>query len=178
MGIRIKALLLPAVIAVAASFCAGRASAQTASFGCTLEAVAGTGGHVVRCQRGITITPEADARYSLIDRNSDSVADGVLLRGKAVLVDVPRGASSSGFVVVTPQAIAAVRGTEWAVDVQGGRTSVLVLEGNVSVRRPAAGAAVGLGPGQGVDVEPGTAPLTVRRWPDARVAALLARLGR
>jgi hypothetical protein len=178
MSIRIKALLLPAIIALAASFSAGQAAAQTASFGCTLEAVAGTGRHVVRCQRGISITVEEGARYTLIDRDGDNVADGVRLRRKALLLDVPRGASGSGFVVVTPQAIAAVRGTEWAVDVQGRRTSVLVLEGNVSVGRPASGAAVGLGPGQGVDVEPGTAPLTVRRWPDARVAALLARLGR
>ena len=178
MGIRIKSLLLPAIIAVAPSLYAGQASAQAVSFGCRLDAVAGTARHVVRCQRGITITVEEGARYTLIDRDGDNAADGVRLRRKALLLDVPRGTSGSGFVVVTPQAIAAVRGTEWAVDVQARRTSVLVLEGNVSVQRPASGTAVGLGPGQGVDVEPGTAPLTVRRWPDARVAALLARLGR
>jgi hypothetical protein len=34
-----------------------------------------------------------------------------------------------------------------------------------------------LGPGEGVDVE-GTEPLNVKRWPTARVAALMARLGR
>jgi hypothetical protein len=33
-----------------------------------------------------------------------------------------------------------------------------------------------LGPGEGVDVEDGTDPLVVKRWPQARVDALLARL--
>jgi hypothetical protein len=33
-----------------------------------------------------------------------------------------------------------------------------------------------LGPGQGVDVDE-AGPLVVKRWPQARVTALLARLG-
>lgn len=149
---------------------------QSTSFGCALEPVGGTSRHVLRCRNGVTIIVEQGARYTLMDRNGDNAADGVRLRRKALLLDVPRG--GSGFVVVTPQAIAAVRGTEWAVDVQGARTSVLVLEGNVAVQRPASGAAVSLGPGQGVDVDRSTAPLVVRRWPAARVSALLARFGR
>jgi hypothetical protein len=45
-------------------------------------------------------------------------------------------------------------------------------------RTPAAGAAqVFLGPGDGVDVDPGTEPLVIKRWPQPRVDALLARLG-
>jgi ferric-dicitrate binding protein FerR (iron transport regulator) len=94
-----------------------------------------------------------------------------------LLLDVPKQRGKDRFKVTTPQAIAAVRGTKWAVDVQETRTSVLVLRGQVAVQRPTGAGQVTLGPGQGVDVDPGTTPLVVKRWPEARVAALLARLG-
>ncbi len=81
------------------------------------------------------------------------------------------------FQVTTPQAIAAVRGTKWAVDVQDTRTSVLVLAGQVAVRRPTGAGQVLLGPGDGVDVDPGNDALVVKHWPQPRVTALLARLG-
>jgi ferric-dicitrate binding protein FerR (iron transport regulator) len=71
-----------------------------------------------------------------------------------------------------------VRGTEWAVDVGKGRTSVFVVQGGVEARRPSGGARASLTMGEGVDVEPGSAPLTVKRWPAKRVSALMARFGR
>ena len=148
---------------------------QSNMFGCVLERV-GASQTVLRCRDGLAITPEAGARYSLVDRDGDGSVDAVRLQRKALLVDAPEG-MGSGFQVITPQAIAAVRGTRWAVDTAAGKTSVFVVRGRVSVQRPSASAAVVLGPGEGVDVEPGTAPLTVRRWPPARAAALLARLG-
>ncbi|HYI26764.1 MAG TPA: hypothetical protein VD863_02850, partial [Bradyrhizobium sp.] len=67
--------------------------------------------------------------------------------------------------------------TKWAVDAQETRTSVLVLSGQVAVRRPRGAGQVVLGPGDGVDVEPGTTALVIKRWPQPRVDALLARLG-
>ncbi len=149
---------------------------QSNMFGCVLERV-GASQTVLRCRDGLAITPEVGARYSLVDRDGDGSVDAVRLQRKALLVDAPEGRSGSGFQVITPQAIAAVRGTRWAVDTAAGKTSVFVVRGRVSVQRPSASAAVVLGPGEGVDVEPGTAPLTVRRWPPARAAALLARLG-
>lgn len=143
--------------------------------GCALQN--GDGGrHILRCAGGVVVTAEAGAAYSLNDRNGDGSPDSASLRRKAILVDVDSASHSGGFQVVTPQAIAAVRGTRWAVDVGGGQTSVLVVRGAVAVRRPQGGAVV-LGPGEGVDVRPGTAALVVRRWPAARAAALLARLG-
>jgi len=78
--------------------------------------------------------------------------------------------------VVTPQAIAAVRGTKWAVDAEGAKTSIFVVEGRVRVARPAGRGSVVLGAGDGVDVEP-SGDLIVKRWPPARVTALMARLG-
>jgi ferric-dicitrate binding protein FerR (iron transport regulator) len=159
-----------------AVFWATVASPQSANLGCNLEQRADASRQVLRCPGGVRITPEDGARYSLADRDQDGNADGVILRRKALLLEVPTG-QTSGFVVVTPQAIAAVRGTKWAVDAQSGKTSVFVVDGRVGVQRPSSSASVLLGPGEGVDVERGTTPLTVRRWPAARVSALMARLG-
>jgi hypothetical protein len=90
------------------------------------------------------------------------------------LLEVPKKRGGNHFQVITPQAIAAVRGTKWAVDSAEGKTSVFVVNGRVSVARRAERGIV-LGPGEGVDVE-ATGPLTVKRWAPARVAALMARL--
>lgn len=151
----------------------GAAHAQSA--GCAVSRAA-NGNQIFRCPGGVNITAERGASFRLTDRNRDGSPDSLSLRGKAVLVDVDSAQHRGGFQVVTPQAIAAVRGTQWAVDVKGATTSVLVTRGRVGVRRPA-GAAVVLGAGEGVDVERGSSPLTVRTWPRQRAAALLARLG-
>ena len=79
--------------------------------------------------------------------------------------------------MITPQAIAAVRGTKWAVDVGSGKTSVFVVSGSVGVRRPSTGGEVVLRHGDGVDVERGNTPLQVKHWGAPRVAALMARFG-
>jgi len=145
------------------------------SAGCTVSRDAGSR-QVLSCPGGVQVTAEAGAAFSLVDRNRDGSPDSVSLRRKAILVDVDGAQHAGGFQVVTPQAIAAVRGTQWAVDVAGGTTSVLVVRGSVAVRRPA-GEPVVLSPGEGVDVGSGTGQLVVRRWPAPRAAALLARLG-
>lgn len=132
----------------------------------------------LRCGGGLTIVAETGARYTLLDRNRDNRVDGVDLQSRAILVTAPKKKSGPQFEVVTPQAIAAVRGTTWAVDAEAGKTSVFVESGRVGVRRRAATGRVSLGPGEGVDVGQDNAPLTVKRWPAPRVAALMARLGR
>ncbi|MBB6412381.1 FecR domain-containing protein [Mesorhizobium sangaii] len=145
--------------------------------GCAFAPVAGTSRQIVRCQEGLTIIVEGGARFTLVDRDRNGKVDAVRLRRKALLLDAPAGSIPAGFAVVTPQAIAAARGTKWAVDVGRGKTSVFVLRGRVAVNRPASRAGVVLAPGDGVDVEAGTGPLTVKRWPAKRVSALLARFG-
>jgi ferric-dicitrate binding protein FerR (iron transport regulator) len=122
----------------------------------------------------VTIVVENGARYTLRDRDGNGRVDSVELGSRALLLEVPRGRNE--FKVFTPQAIAAVRGTRWAVDVAENKTSVFVVNGRVAVGRPVSRQSVTLGPGEGVDVEP-AGPLTVKRWPPARVAALMARLG-
>jgi ferric-dicitrate binding protein FerR (iron transport regulator) len=147
--------------------------------GCVLQAASSPQRQILRCHDGLTIEAEAGAAYDLVDRNQDAQPDAVNLQGRAIFIDAPAKSVRQGFQIMTPQAIAAVRGTQWAVDVSGTRTSVFVVTGRVAVRRISGNTrGVSLGPGEGVDVEAGTAPLVVRRWPAPRAAALLARLGR
>jgi hypothetical protein len=155
----------------------GAVSAQQANFGCmTSPSPAQT--ETLTCPGGAIIVVENGARYKLLDRDRDGRVDAIDLQSKAVLVSVPRQKSGRRFEVMTPQAIAAVRGTEWAVDAEGSKTSVFVQTGRVGVRRAAGPGRVTLGPGEGVDVDATTTPLEVRRWPAPRVTALMARLGR
>jgi ferric-dicitrate binding protein FerR (iron transport regulator) len=151
--------------------------AQSAPAGCTAEPAA-NGAQTLRCRGAVVIVSEAGAAFSTRDRDRDGVIDAVKLRSKAVLVEVPKQNTDRRFEVVTPQAIAAVRGTRWAVDAAANKTSVFVVDGAVEVARPTGTAGVVLAPGEGVDVDSGSQPLTVRRWPQPRVDALLRRLGR
>lgn len=146
------------------------------SNGCEAVAQADPPRTTLTCPNGVKITAEEGTTFTLEDRSDAAGPEAVKLDGQALLLEVPPG-SETGFEVVTPQAIAAVRGTRWAVDVADGKTAVFVVNGQVSVRRDADAPAVTLGPGEGVDVAPGTEPLTVRRWGAARAAALLARFG-
>ena len=153
----------------------GSAAAQPAKLGCT-SAQTSQGTQTLHCPTAITIVAESGAKFELRDRNRDGHVDSVELSNKALLLEVPKQPGRARFDVVTPQAIAAVRGTKWAVDAEGAKTSVFVVDGRVSVARPAGRGSVVLGAGDGVDVEP-SGDLIVKRWPPARVTALMARLG-
>ena len=153
---------------------AGEAAAQP-KFGCNAQPTA-QGTQTLRCPTAITIVAESGAKFELRDRNRDGHVDSVELSNKALLLEVPKKPGRVRFDVVTPQAIAAVRGTKWAVDNEGAKTSVFVVDGRVSVARPAGRGSVVLGAGDGVDVEP-AGELIVKRWPPPRVTALMARLG-
>ena len=150
------------------------AAAQPANQACSSENSVGAT-QTLRCETGITIVAEDGARYTL-HSGRDGRVDAVELNGKALLIEVTPKSGGNKFQVVTPQAIAAVRGTKWAVDVAAEKTSVFVVNGRVAVGRRTGSHSVTLRPGEGVDVETG-APLTVKRWPPARVSALMARLG-
>lgn len=150
------------------------AAAQPAYPGCSSENSPGVT-QTLHCEAGVTIVAEAGASFTLRSLRKGRL-DAVELGGKALLIDAPAKSDRSAFRVITPQAIAAVRGTKWAVDVGGDKSSVFVVAGRVGVTQRTSGGSVTLQPGEGVDVEPG-APLTVKRWPPARVSALMARLG-
>jgi hypothetical protein len=163
------------VAAICAVFSTDHATAQTAPTGCTAAAANAT--QTLRCRGGLIIVAEEGAKFTLQSHGKNGDVNAVDLQSKALLLDAPKQSGRSRLEVITPQAIAGVRGTRWAVDVQGAKTSVLVLRGKVAVRRPAGSGEVVLGAGHGVDIEPGMDPLIVKRWPEARVTALLARLG-
>jgi hypothetical protein len=154
----------------------GQAAAQSANAACTSSSSA-AGTQTWRCDNGITIIAENGARFELMDANRDGRIDSVELSSKALLIEVPKKPGGNPLKVLTPQAIAAVRGTKWAVDAaEGSKTSVFVADGQVSVSRRVRGRAVVLGPGEGVDVE-ATGTLEVKRWGQPRIDALMARLG-
>ena len=156
-------------------FSAEMAAAQPANMGCATESPANAP-QTLRCEGGVTIVAENGARFTLQDRDGNGRVDSVELSSKALLLEVPKKQSGSPFRVITPQAIAAVRGTKWAVDAAESKTSVFVVNGRVAVGRRTGSHTVTLGRGEGVDVE-AAGPLTIKRWPAARVAALMARLG-
>ena len=145
--------------------------------GCLLQPTGVPPRQVIRCRGGLTVEAAAGADYTLGDHGRDVIPDSASLRGGALLVNAPTRSGTPSFQIHTPQAIAAVRGTEWAVEVPGGKTAVFVVSGRVSVRRPG-GPAVTLGSGQGVDIGSDRAPLEVKRWSAERATSLLARFGR
>lgn len=110
-------------------------------------------------------------------RGSKAPAALRLTRG-ALLIEFQPQPDAESFQILTPEAVAAVRGTTWAVERERGKTSVFVVAGKVEVQARRSGAAVSLGPGEGVDVVGSARTLETKRWPDARVRRLLARFGR
>lgn len=178
MNSMLRSILAALVVTVCGWLADAPAYAQSDTGGCTLEQVGGTDRHLVRCTSGLSIVVEPGARYTLLDRDGNGQTDAVRLAEKALLLEFPDGGAPAGFEVITPQAIAAVRGTKWAVDVETAKTSVFVERGSVAVTRASGEDEVTLAAGDGVDVETGSGPLTVRQWPPARVSALMARFGR
>ena len=95
----------------------------------------------------------------------------------AVMTEFHPSRAHRSFQILTPNAIAAVRGTKWVVEVSAERSSTFVISGSVAVRRPHAAQRVVLTEGEGVDVSSDPGPLTVKHWAEKRVQALLARFG-
>lgn len=136
---------------------------------------------VLRCSDGLLLETERNATLSPVDRNGDGHLEGAELGGGAALVTLPPSARvrRDGFQILTPHALASVRGTVYAVDVTNARTAVFVERGRVVVaRRSTPDSSVTLRPGEGVDVDAYQGPLEVRRWPQERVRGLLERFGR
>ena len=145
--------------------------------GCAITTYTDPPRDVLICVDGLTITAERGTEYQLLDRNRNQQPDAAEVKSRALLIELPSDNRRGGFQVLTPHAIASVRGTVWAVDVGVERTSVFVRAGRVTVTRSNATEQVQLAPGQGIDVEPGR-PLEIKQWSVERVSRLLARFGR
>jgi hypothetical protein len=118
-----------ACVALACSLISiGIVEAQPANMGCSSETSA-NGSQTQRCEGGVTIVAENGARYTLQDRDGNGRVDSVELSSKALLLEVPKKSGGNRFQVTTPQAIAAVRGTKWAVDAAEARRRFLSSTG-------------------------------------------------
>jgi hypothetical protein len=132
---------------------------------------------VMRCGDNLTVRAAPGTRYRVVDQKDKEMPKALQLDSGALMVEFQGTDTQKDFQILTPHAIAAVRGTKWVVEVTPSRSSTLVISGRVAVKRPQAEEIVVLGPGQGVDVTPGRGPLVVNRWAARRVRALLARFG-
>jgi ferric-dicitrate binding protein FerR (iron transport regulator) len=142
--------------------------------GCTsVPAPTGPVRTIVHCPGGFTIEVEQGAQFRRLDQGQ--VPSATELDSGAVMIDHPARPPVK-FQILTPLAVASVRGTTFVVDVPFARTSVFVVRGAVSVARRSGAESVLLRQGDGVDVDNG--PLVRKHWAPARVAALLARFGR
>jgi hypothetical protein len=133
---------------------------------------------VLRCGEELTIRPAPGTVYHPVDAGPGHLPASVQLDSGALFIIFHPAARPGDFQILTPQAIASVRGTTWAIEAKSGRTSVFVQMGVVGVTRAKAAATVVLREGQGVDVDSRGGPLHVKRWSPARIAALLARFTR
>ena len=129
---------------------------------------------ILRCGAALTVRPAPGTLYRPLD-GAGGPPGAVQLDDGALLIEFHPTGERRDFQILTPHAIASVRGTAWAIEVKPGRSSVVVLNGVVEVARARTGTAVLLGRGQGVDVTDAGGPLQVKRWAPGRVRALLAR---
>jgi ferric-dicitrate binding protein FerR (iron transport regulator) len=132
---------------------------------------------ILRCGDTLTIRNAAETRYRLTGQHGQQGPTGVRLNSGAVMIEFTPNERQKNFQIQTPHAIAAVRGTRWAVEVGQGKTATLVLSGTVEVTSPRAPRGAMLQAGEGADVTAGTRDIVVKRWPQKRVDALLARFG-
>jgi len=132
----------------------------------------------IRCTEGLVMVVGPETRIGLdrLLRPADAPPSttGIdIFRG--IVGFLRPGGRRDGFAVSTPSAVAAVRSTEWAIEVADQATAAFVREGAVSVR--AANRAVVLSPGDGIDVSADGSGGPVRRWNQARIDGLSERLG-
>ena len=151
-------------------------------------------------ERGERIETDEDARVTLLCDGglTVSVAPNSSLRVDRYLTDSPtgwrrlfgqggqmqllegaagflkQGVGGSRFRLRTPNAVAAVRSTEWAVETNGKTTAVFVRSGRV--RATGGGSSQSLEAGEGIDIA-GSDVSGVLRWPEERVRALNERIG-
>jgi hypothetical protein len=128
---------------------------------------------------GTIISLGENARLALAQYQGSDNAYTTRLRAEqgAMRFLFQRALDLSRFEVETETAVAAVRGTQWLMDVKPGHTAAAMLSGVVAVRAVGApgGEVVLSEPGQGTDVRAGAAPTPPATWGAARFASTLAR---
>jgi hypothetical protein len=132
---------------------------------------------ILQCGGTLTVRPAQGARYQPLYKKGDPLPVGIRLNSGALLIEYHPASPNEKFQILTPLAIAAVRGTKWAMDVTKTQTSTLVLNGSVAVTNRRLNQFVVLTQGQGVDITPTDTSVVQKTWGEARVRALLSRFG-
>ncbi len=132
---------------------------------------------MLQCGENLTVRATPGARYQPLYKKGDPLPVGIRLNDGALLIEYHPASPQEKFQILTPLAIAAVRGTKWAMDVTKAQTSTLVLNGAVAVTNRRLNKFVVLTEGQGVDITPTDTSVVQKTWGEARVRALLARFG-
>ncbi|MDE3175337.1 MAG: FecR domain-containing protein [Pseudomonadota bacterium] len=136
------------------------------------------GARMLQCGAAVTAHLAEGTIARPVGGNKANPPRALRLSQGAVLIEFQPQPGAETFQILTPEAIAAVRGTNWAVEIERGKTSVFVVNGQVEVQARRSGATATLGAGEGVDVTRSTKALEVKHWPEPRVRKLLARFGR
>jgi hypothetical protein len=131
----------------------------------------------LQCGAALTVRAAQGTNYRPLYKKGDPLPVGIRLDNGALLIEFQRSMGREDFQILTPLAIAAVRGTKWAVDVTKARSSVLVLDGSVGVTNRRLNQYVIVTEGEGVDITPTDTSTVQKTWGYARVRALLARFG-
>lgn len=132
---------------------------------------------ILQCGDNLTVRPARGTRYRPLYKKGDPLPVGIRLDDGALLIEYHPATPQEKFQILTPLAIAAVRGTKWAMEVTRARTSTLVLAGAVAVTNRSLNEYVVLTEGQGVDITPTDTSVVQKTWGEARVRALLSRFG-
>jgi hypothetical protein len=164
-----------AVLFVAAT--AGQAPAHAASACALVPNGRLPSVQILQCGQTLTVRPTPGTSYQPLYKKGGPLPVGIRLNDGALLIEYHPASPNEKFQILTPLAIAAVRGTKWAMDVTNAQTSTLVVTGSVAVTNRRLNQFVVLTQGQGVDITPTDTSVVARTWGDERVRALLSRFG-
>ncbi len=132
---------------------------------------------ILQCGQELTVRPAHGTRYRPVFKAGQQLPTAIQLNDGALLIEFHPSGQLNEFQILTPLAIAAVRGTKWAMEAAPARTSTLVLDGSVAVTNRRLNQYVVLTTGQGVDITPSDTSMVQKQWKEARIRALLSRFG-
>lgn len=132
---------------------------------------------MLQCGPELMVRPVHGTSFHPIYKTGQQLPAAIRLDNGALLIEFHPDRQPVEFQILTPLAIAAVRGTKWAMEVSAKRTSTVVLEGAVVVTNRHLNQYVVLTGGRGVDISEGDTSLTQKQWGEARIRALLSRFG-
>ena len=82
---------------------------------------------MLQCGETLTVRATPGTRYQPLYKKGDPLPVGIRLNDGALLIEYHPAQPNEKFQILTPLAIAAVRGTKWAMDVTKAQTSTLVV---------------------------------------------------